>query len=74
MLLVKKRMALVVYGLVRNDLSGACLPSIMQNLLLLMRTTLKLLCGFGTMSQSKLSSRSITATVTQVNDGLLGTN
>lgn len=72
--LVRKRMAFVVSSLLRDDLSRTSLLSIMQNLLLLMRTTLKLLRGFGTMSQSKLLLRSITATVTQVNGGLLGTN
>lgn len=46
----------------------------MQNLLPLMQTTLKLLWGFGTTSQSKLLLRSIIATVTEVTDGLLGTN
>lgn len=46
----------------------------MHNLLQLMQTTLKLLWGVGKISQSKLSLQSIIATVTQVNDGLLGTN
>lgn len=46
----------------------------MHNLELLMWTTLKLFWGFGTMSQSKLSLWSIMTTVTQVRDGLLGTN
>lgn len=44
----------VVCSLVRDDLSSTSLLSIMQNLLLLMWTTLKLLWGFGTTSQSKL--------------------
>lgn len=57
-----------------NDLCGRSLLSIMHNLLQLMQTTLKLLWGVGKISQSKLSLQSIIATVTQVNDGLLGTN
>lgn len=73
MLLVRKRMALVVCSLVRNDLYITCLLSIMQKLLLLMGTTLKLLQCFGTISQSKPLLQSVTATVTQVNNGLFGT-
>lgn len=67
-------MTLVVGSLVKNDLYITCRLSIMQNLLLLMETTLKLFQCFGTMSQSKPLLQSITATVTQVNDGLYGTN
>lgn len=46
----------------------------MQNVQLLIWITLKLLSGFGTMSQSKLSLQSIMATVFQVNDGFPGAN